>query len=1470
MLRFASSAPPPLARRPALAAKINWRHLFVAACARRSAAFGAALVVLAGGLSVPLAAARAESPPADVVTDDADEQNPYRQGLVARYQGTDHREHVGLAEQISFAWHDRAPDRRVPRGAFVANFHGRLQVQSPGVHRLRLFAAGAVRLSVNGQVLLEAHSPQPAWHDAPPIELPFGYQELEIGYRRSDEPARLSLYWEGPGFQLEPVAARWLHHEATQTPSDEFQQGARLVRALRCQACHDLPGEGPAIPAPALDHLSGNVSREWLVERLGAREQAREGSPHRNMPHFQFTPAEVECVADYVVSMASEIAAPPAVRPATPPPPPKKHKKRNQPEPAAPVPDAARGATLVRSLGCLACHRLGPLGSDSRFGGGDLSHIADKRPAGFFRRWLDNPAALNRDHRMPVFALEPWELESLSLYLQTLGGHARRAEPPAKPQTDQGRALVAAARCAACHALDAQFAKLTRAPVPLNLKKLAADGPGCLSANEPGSHRPSYRVSRLEAKAIATFLSQLPAGGEYEPLVSGQDLLVERNCLACHARDTAPGLSGQMPAIAAADESLAPVLAALTPPPLTSVGDKLHDAELDFAINVAQPPRRTWLHVRMPRFPFATGEARRIAEHLVAVDRIAELPQTARGNGTTDSEAAAQEAAGPRLVTADGFGCTSCHAIGKWQPPKVALNAQGADLSQLGHRIRRSWFERWVRNPARIVPQMEMPSVQQAVRGVLAGHLDQQLSAVWRVLNRPDFTPPSPSALRVVRRSNRTEAAEPAAVLTDVVEVDGKPFVKPLIVGLANRHNVLFDLASARLAGWWLGDVARQQTRGKSWYWEAGVPQLLDVEKPDPERRHSELQLIDGDHLLEPVTAGDYLTEFDRVEHITGGVQFEYRLRLGTSADPRCLRAAQAFTAWKGAQGAEEGLERTVRIDGLPAGVSCQLLTLPGDVSVDDRGRVATLVGRVAEVHVQLVEPEEARLIRTERGAAVTLPAQQGQAACTLRYRSEVAADQFASPPALDRSLELQALEVVPGFTAVRLPTTDEAMPTGLAWRPDGTLVVCSLEGRVWLGRDGNGDGLVDRLDPFSDELAAPFGAAAAGEAIDVINKYGLLRLTDADHDGHAERIERLVSGWGHTRDYHDWAIGLPRDEDGNYYVSLPCQQDERTAAGALLRGTVVALVPRRPTADDPSRFAIEQLCAGLRFPQGIALSPGRDLFVTDHQGNYTPFNELNHVVRGARYGFINRLENKPGFQPSFRPAAVEIPHPWTRSVNGICFLALAGGADQPVADTFGPFAGHVIGCEYETRRLVRMTLERVAGEYQGAVYPFSSEPPAGASTFEGPLSCGVGPSGDIYIGNIRDSGWGAGTNTGSLVRLRYSGQPAPGIAEVRCVREGFRMTFTAPVDPSKARDPANYSIDSYRRIPTPDYGGPDRDRRVERVRAVELSDDALQATLAVGELREGFVYEFHVRNLTHQKTFFPAEAYYTLRHAVR
>ncbi len=175
----------------------------------------------------------------------------------------------------------------------------------------------------------------------------------------------------------------------------------------------------------------------------------------------------------------------------------------------------------------------------------------------------------------------------------------------------------------------------------------------------------------------------------------------------------------------------------------------------------------------------------------------------------------------------------------------------------------------------------------------------------------------------------------------------------------------------------------------------------------------------------------------------------------------------------------------------------------------------------------------------------------------------------------------------------------------------------------------------------------------------------------------------------------------------------------------------------------------------------------------------------------------------------------------------------------------FGPLEGHLIGCEYDTRRLIRMTLQRVGDTFQGAAYPLSMTPSDPQRGFLGPLVCAVSPRGELYVGSIRDSGWGAGANVGEIVRVRVHADKLPcGIAEVRATHDGFVLDFFRPIDRDLAGHLDSYTIQSYRREATPAYGGPDRDRRTEKVISAAVSSDLRRVTLKLADMRAGFVYE--------------------------
>jgi hypothetical protein len=287
----------------------------------------------------------------------------------------------------------------------------------------------------------------------------------------------------------------------------------------------------------------------------------------------------------------------------------------------------------------------------------------------------------------------------------------------------------------------------------------------------------------------------------------------------------------------------------------------------------------------MPKFALEFHAEEALTGYFWSMDQVPRGAPTAPPAERSSSDLAA---AGGRLVSSDGFGCVSCHQIGSVVPDKAPLNARGPALAQIDRRFRREWFDRFMPNPARIVPRMEMPSVQIPVKGVLRDNIGAQLAAVWHVLSKPGFEPPEPNPVRVLRQSGIAERKEPPIVINDVVTIANPPksfhpyrtFIHPLVIGLPNRQNFLYDLNNGRLAVWWMGDVARQRTKGKSWHWELGGPLVVpDFGTP------TELAILRQGRKFVPSRQGQHVAEL--LGYATGDqdVSIYYRLRLVNPAN---------------------------------------------------------------------------------------------------------------------------------------------------------------------------------------------------------------------------------------------------------------------------------------------------------------------------------------------------------------------------------------------------------------------------------------------------------------------------------------------------------------------------------------------------------------------------------------------------------
>jgi mono/diheme cytochrome c family protein len=441
-------------------------------------------------------------------------------------------------------------------------------------------------------------------------------------------------------------------------------------------------------------------------------------------------------------------------------------------------------------------------------------------------------------------------------------------------------------------------------------------------------------------------------------------------------------------------------------------------------------------------------------------------------------------------------------------------------------------------------------------------------------------------------------------------------------------------------------------------------------------------------------------------------------------------------------------------------------------------------------------------------------------------------------------------------------PTEMRGGVIAIGFSPTGTLVVTTRYGEIWMRNPAG----VWRC--FARGLNEPLGLVVESDrVVYVAHRPELLKVSDTDGDGRADTFDVLGGQWGISNNYHEFFFGLRRDRAGYFYgvIGLTSMGDKLSLAQTDVRGTLdtaAILEPAGHHADLPYRgWAVKispegkliPIATGFRQANGVGLSPEGEFFVDDNQGEYKPSCGLLHVAPGDFHGHVAGLKWEPGFDPKtftteqswkrYKSPAVVFPHGP---------MGVSGG--EPVWDTtggkFGPYTGQVFSGDY-TRLVVRSSLEKVAGEWQGVCFPFLGRNETPAYTSGEKLLAGVmrgvfAPDGSLYLGAT--AGWGAGAD--GIQRVVWDGQLAPEVKDVKLTDRGFRLTFTKAMSAATLATGANFEINRFRFYYQYKYGSPWVDEARVAVKEVHTAADGLSAELVLAELKPGFVYELSVAAL--------------------
>lgn len=420
---------------------------------------------------------------------------------------------------------------------------------------------------------------------------------------------------------------------------------------------------------------------------------------------------------------------------------------------------------------------------------------------------------------------------------------------------------------------------------------------------------------------------------------------------------------------------------------------------------------------------------------------------------------------------------------------------------------------------------------------------------------------------------------------------------------------------------------------------------------------------------------------------------------------------------------------------------------------------------------------------------------------------------------------------VHPGWTVVNLRPDGNFRPmvTGLGFMSDGRLVVGhwgglhsaidqrQFKGAVYILKDVTGDAPKPTVTTFASGLEDPAGMLVKDDRIYVTGGEKLIELPDADKDGKADPA-RVICQIPGTHARHEFLFGLAFKE-GRFWMNPSSAKDNNSTSAGMQknpnRGTVLSV--------DPATGAVEVFAMGFREPNGIGLGPEDEIFVPDVQGNWLPANKIINVRKGRFYGFKH---NPPETWDNLKvsPPVAYLPQGE---------VALAPG--NPLYVPSGRYQGQLLYGDAVQGGIRRIYLDKVDGEYQGAVFFFSD------GLEGGPERILWGPDGHLYAGICgQGSGWNFKQDYG-LQKLKPSGRDAFEMLAVRSRQGGLEIEFTHEIN-AAAQDKASYAVRSWHYVSTEAYGGPATGTKTLAVSSLQVSPDRKKVYLAIAGLETGKV----------------------------
>jgi glucose/arabinose dehydrogenase len=425
----------------------------------------------------------------------------------------------------------------------------------------------------------------------------------------------------------------------------------------------------------------------------------------------------------------------------------------------------------------------------------------------------------------------------------------------------------------------------------------------------------------------------------------------------------------------------------------------------------------------------------------------------------------------------------------------------------------------------------------------------------------------------------------------------------------------------------------------------------------------------------------------------------------------------------------------------------------------------------------------------------------------------------------------------------------------GLAFLPDGRLVVCQPSGEIFFY-----DIAKKEWHLYADGLHNPLGLIAVSPSeIIVCQRPELTAVKDTDGDGKADFFEVLSDDFGMSGNYHEFNFTPTLHPSGDIYFALGTGSSGN-GIRAIVRGKFDPRGrPGRMHGSTPYRGWVLKVTkdgetvpvsSGHRTPNGVGIDLDGNVFVTDNQGDWIGTSKMFHVKPGRFFGHATSLTWREGFtQTPLAVGAEGLDKLRTRAA--ICFPhgSMANSPTKILPDDtkgkFGPFAGQLFVGEMNKARIMRVMIEEVDGELQGAVVPFVD----GAGLRTGNNRFDFAPDGSLWVGHTKHT-WAG--NEG-IQRIVWDGKTPFDVYTMKLTKNGFRFTFTKPVNKAIAAKPETWPFKRYYYQYHEKYGSKQYDLKPVAVSNVKVSDDGKVVDVALTEVKAWHIHEVNINGLMAQ-----------------